>query len=228
MLLLQLFFVQLAAQNTSIPKNNFRNNIIKINVIPIAGSMSGHNQKWMGVEYERFLNPVLSLNALVNFGLFEDYIFTKYHDYFDENGGFSFTRKAVTTRGYHFIPTLKYYFLKSKKKKGQGLYLAGGFDFNQYFKKSASYFSNTATYKYKNASTSRMSVGVVAGGQFVAYTRLTMDLSISIFSKLFSVNNGENNTEIPPLDATWVFNNNNSWSAVSLTIGYAFGGGKKK
>jgi len=85
LLLLQLLSVQLVAQTTAIPENNFRNNIIKINIIPIAEAISGHNQKWTGIEYERFINPGLSIGAIVNFGLFEDYSFTKYHDYFDEH-----------------------------------------------------------------------------------------------------------------------------------------------
>jgi hypothetical protein len=228
LLLLQLLSVQLVAQTTVIPKNSFRNNIIKINIIPIAESISGHNQKWLGIEYERFIKPGLSIGAIVNFGLFEDYSFTKYHDYFDEHEGFSHTREDVTTKGYHFIPGVKYYFLKTKKKKGQGIYLAGNLGFNQYFKKTVRYFSLDDSYTYANSSTTRMSIGAAAGGQFVAFTRLTIDLNISISTKLFSINKGQNNTEIAPLHATWVFNNNNSWSSVSLMIGYAFGGGKRK
>ena len=227
-LLLQLLSVQLVAQNTAIPEKNFRNNIIKINIIPIAEAIGGHNQKWVGIEYERFIKPALSVGAIVNSGLFEDYTFIKYHDYFDEHDGFSHTRKDVKTKGYHFIPTVKYYFLKSKKKKGQGIYAAGSLDFNQYFKNSETYTSLTNSYAYENSSTTRMGIGAVAGGQFVAFTRLTIDLNISIFTKLFSIDKGQNNTSIPPLHATWVFNNNNSWSAISLMIGYAFGGGKKK
>jgi hypothetical protein len=228
LLLLQVLTVQLIAQNTAIPENSFRNNIIKINIIPIAESISGDNQKWMGIEYERFIKPGLSVSVLVNFGLFEDYTFTKYYDYFDEHDGFSYIRKDVKTKGYHFIPSAKYYFLKTKKKKGQGIYVGGCIDFNQYFKYSETYSSLSNSFSYENSSTTRVGIGAAAGGQFVAFTRLTIDLNISIFTKLFSIGKGQNNSTIPPLHATWVFNNSNSWSTVSLMIGYAFGGGKKK
>jgi hypothetical protein len=72
-----------------------------------------------------------------------------------------------------------------------------------------------------------MSIGATLGGQFVAFTWLTIDLNISIIGKLFATNQEQNESEIPPLHATWIINNN-VWSTVNLMIGYAFGGGKKK
>jgi len=231
-IILILFFqfcvAMITAQDTGEQQSNFRNNIIKLNAIPIAQAINGHNQKWLGVEYERFIKHNLSVGALVDFGLFEDYTFIKYHDYFDENEGFSYTRKDVVTRGYHFIPSVKFYFLSTKQKKGQGFYISGCLDFNQYFKKSEIYFSQTNSFAYENSSTTRLSAGATLGGQFVAFTRLVIDLNISIYGKLFSVSRGQNNSEIPPLNATWVFNDNKGWSTVNLMIGYAFGGGKKK
>ena len=227
-LILQLTVTSIKAQDTSNRQSNFRNNIIKINVIPIAESINGHNQKRISIEYERFLKHNLSVGAVVNFGLFEDYTFIKYHDYFDENEGFSYTRKDVVTRGYHFIPSVKFYFWGTKQKKGQGLYISGCLDFNQYFKKSEIYFSQMNSFAYENSSTTRLSTGATLGGQFVAFTRLVIDLNISIYGKLFSVNRGQNNSEIAPLNATWVFNDNKGWSTINLMIGYAFGGGKRK
>ena len=98
---------------------SFRNNILKINVLPVAPLINGHNQKWIGLEYERFLQQKLSLSATLNVGLFEDYTYKKYHDFFEEDQGFSYTQTDVSTRGYHFIPTIRYYFLFTKSKKGR-------------------------------------------------------------------------------------------------------------
>ena len=228
LLFFQLTLATATSQETSKLQSSFRSNIIKLNVIPIVQAINGHNQKWIGIEYERFLSHKLSVGVLVNFGLFEDYTFIKYHNYFDENEGFSYTRKDVVTRGYHSIPSVKYYFLKTEKKKGQGFYVAGSIDFNQYFKKSEIYFSRSNSFEYENSSTTRMSAGATLGGQFVAFTRLVIDFNISIYGKLFSFNRGQNNSEIAPLHATWVFNDNNAWSTVNLMIAYAFGGGKIK
>ena len=225
--LLAVSFPTLAQRNDSTAPV-IRNNIIKINLIPVTQSFSGHNQLWTGIEYERFLQARLSIGALVNFGLFENYSFTKYHDFFDEDEGFSYTRTEVTTKGYHFIPSVKYYFLVAKRKRGQGLYASGNLGFNQYFRNSAIYSSRTNSYEYKNSSTTRLSIGATVGGQFVAFTRLTIDLNISLSGEIFSSTTAPDGSEIKPLDPMWTFNNDNCWSSINLAIGYAFGGGKKK
>ena len=216
------------AQNAGSPESNFRNNIIKLNLLPIIPAINGNNQKWIGIEYERFLNQRMSVSAMVDVGLFEDYTFIKYHDFFDENGGFSYTQQKAKTWGYHFIPSFKYYFLITKKKKGQGFYVAGNLDFNQYFKKTEDYQSQYSSYNYTYSSTTRMGAGATLGGQYVVFSRLVVDLNISIFTTLFSINQGEDATTIKPLHAIWTFNNDQSWGTVNLMIGYAFGGGKKE
>ncbi len=224
----QLTAFPVIAQNNDSSDFIIRNNIIKIDLIPVTQAISGHNQIWTGIEYERYLKVKLSVSVLVNFGLFENYTFTKYHDFFDEEEGFGYTRKEVTTKGYHLIPAVKYYFWISKHKRGQGVYFAGNLGFNQYFKKSTTYFSGSDAYEYQNSSTSRVSIGATVGGQFVAFSRLAIDLNISLFGRLYSSNTGQDGSEIKPLDPIWTFNDDKCWSTVSLAIGYAFGGGKKK
>lgn len=224
-----LLFCSLAeAQTTSKPDSPVRNNLVKLNLLPLFPAFNGHNRKWVGVEYERFLNQKMSISIMADVGLFEDYTFIKYHDFFDENGGFYFTQQKVKTQGYHFIPSFKYYFLTTKRKTGQGFYVAGNLDFNQYFQKSELYHSQNNTYDYSSSLTSQMAIGTTLGGQYVAFSRLVIDLNISVFTRLFSLNSGPEEFEIKPLHAAWVFNNNKSWATVNLMIGYAFGGGKKK
>ncbi len=216
------------AQTVDLPPSDFRNNIIKLNVLPIAPLINGHNQKWIGLEYERFLHQNLTISLMVDAGLFEDYTFIKYHDYFDETVGFSYTRTKAKTWGYHLTPSLKYYFIATKKKKGQGFYLSGNFDLSQYIKKTEIYHSISNNYEYKNVSTIGMCIGATMGVQYVAFTRFTVDLNISIFAKLITINSSQDSEEIKPLHAIWIFNDNTGWATINLMIGYAFGGGKRK
>ena len=216
------------AQTSDLPKPGFRNNLIKLSLMPALQSINGNNQKWIGIDYERLLNNKMSVTALLDVGLFEDYTYTKYYDFFDEGEGFHYLQQTTKTKGYNFIPSFKYYFLTTKTKKGQGFYAAGNLDMNQYFSQTELYNSKTNSNNYSNSSTTRMAIGLTLGGQYVAFSRLVIDLNISLFTKLFSINNGAEASEIPPLNATWTFNNNNSWSTVNFMLGYAFGGGKKK
>lgn len=208
--------------------SGFRNNLVKLNLLAVTPLFSGHNEKWIGIEYERFINQKMSFTLMSDVGLFEDYTFTKYHDFFDEYGGFAYTQQTTKTIGYHFLPSFRYYFLITKKKKGQGLYAAGQFDFNQYFMNSEFYHSTENTSNYNSSSTTRFGIGASLGGQYVAWSRLVIDLNVSIYAKVFSITNGEDTTETEPLNAQWVSDENNGWVTVNFMLGYAFGGGKKK
>lgn len=206
----------------------FRNNAIKVNLLPIGPLIAGNNEKWLGFEYERFIRERVSLTAMVDFGLFEDYTFIKYHDYFDDYQGFSYTQINTTTRGYHIIPTIRYYFLYTKRKKGQGFYLSGSLDWSQYFQNQESYLSLSGFSQTKYNSTSRLSVGGILGCQYVAFTRLIIDINISLYAPIITVNNDSYQNEIPPLHANWVLGENVGYSTINVMLGYAFGGGKRK
>jgi hypothetical protein len=228
-----LTWLVLLSAVTAIPQSadstkSFRNNMVKLNLIAVSPLLSGHNEKWIGIEYERFINQKMSFTLTSDVGLFEDYTFTKYHDFFDEYGGFAYTQQTVKTIGYHFLPSFRYYFLTTKKKKGQGLYAAGLLDFNQYFMKSELYHSAENTSGYTSASTTRFGVGASLGGQYIAWSRLVVDLNVSIFAKVFSMTAGQDVAETEPLNAQWVSDENNGWVTVNFMIGYAFGGGKRK
>lgn len=219
--------VVLCQEKINVP-SDFRNNIIKINLLPIPSLINGNNQKWFGMEYERFLNKKISLGAMANFGLFEDYSFIQYNDYFDEYSGYSYIEQDFRTWGFHFIPTFKYYFLITKSKKGQGFYVGGNIDFNYYLRNTSTYASITNENEYDKLSTTRFALGGLLGGQYIAFSRLVIDANMNFFGSLFSINGGEINQEIKPLNATWVSENNNFWLTFNVMIGYSFGGGKRK
>jgi hypothetical protein len=231
-ILFGLFFIAIhlitCGQQENLPPKNFRNNLIKINLLTIAPLINGNNQKWLGFEYERFLKPNMSITGMADFGLFEDYTFTKYYDFFGEDEGFHYTSTHVRTWGYHLIPSFRYYFLATRIKKGQGFYVAGSFDFHQYFRRQEDYLSLTGESLNINSTTSRLSIGASLGGQYVAFSRLAIDLNINIFATMITIYNGDGTAETEPLHATWIFGENQGYGTVNLMIGYAFGGGKRK
>lgn len=225
-----LFFwplVVLCQEKISAPAD-FRNNIIKINLLPIPSFANGNNQKWFGVEYERFLRKKISLGTMANAGLFEDYSYIHYNDFFDEYEGYSYTQQDFKTWGFHFIPSFKYYFLITKSKKGQGFYIGGNIDFNYYLRKSSTYASATNEIENDKWSTTRFALGGMLGVQYIAFSRLVIDANVNFFGRLFSINGNQANEEIKPLNASWVSENNNFWLNFNVMVGYAFGGGKRK
>ncbi|MEN8224807.1 MAG: hypothetical protein ABFS05_05550, partial [Bacteroidota bacterium] len=126
-------------------------------------------------------NRKISFSLLTNLGIFEDYTFKKYYDYFNQHQGFSYTREDVITRGYHLIPSVKYHIIGLKHKQEAGIFAGGCIDVNQYFKKSSLFDSRTKNTEYSRLNTSRMGLGITLGAQYMAYTRLYLDINISFF-----------------------------------------------
>jgi len=211
----------------SIP-DNFRRNILKINVVPVIPALSGQSQQWFGLEYQRFHNKRISFSLILNLGIFEDYTFRKYNDYFNQHEGFSYTQRDVITKGYHLIPSCKYYYLPSNLKQRLGLYVGGHIDFNQYFKNLNLINSESNISEQYQFNTSRMGLGTSTGCQYIAFTRLTIEINLSFFIEVFESSSNNNWGTVPPINAFWISDNNAFWSTVQFMIGYAFGGGKLK
>jgi hypothetical protein len=227
-LLIMLFFFLILSQNAFAQEKINRKNEIKLNLLPVSSLFNGHNQKWLGIEYERHIANRTSISTIINAGLFEDYTFIKYHDYFDEHEGFSYTKTNATTWGYHLIPSLKYYFIILNKTQESGFYLSGNLDFSQYFRKTRYFQSLSGNTSSSENSTTRLAIGASLGGQYIFFSRLIFGANISLFARLFSVNKDKSQDEIFPLNANWKFSGNTGWATANIMIGYAFRGGKRK
>lgn len=224
-IIILISFLNIMGQNDS--SQVLRKNIIKINLISLPPLFNNLNQKWIGLEYQRLLSKKLSFSVLIDFGIFQDYTFTKYHDFFDENGGFSYTQQDIFIPGFHFTPSINYYFIRSKNKSAQGIYVASKLDYYHYFMKTDIYHSSTGQTESYSNSTYRFNIGCGLGAQYVAYERFTLDLNISLFTKIFS---GSTSTDIPelyPENSFWRSGDNSSWATINLMLGYAFGSRKK-
>ncbi|MDT8309527.1 MAG: hypothetical protein RQ866_08335, partial [Bacteroidales bacterium] len=82
-----VFFTSDGAVHDNDSLNSFKKNIIQINLVSLPPLFTNLNQKWIGIEYQRSINRNFSITLMTDLGKFQDYSFTKYHDYFDENQG---------------------------------------------------------------------------------------------------------------------------------------------
>jgi len=205
-----------------------RNNILKLNLISLPPLFNNLNQQWLGIEYQRIISKKISVALMSNFGLFEKYTFTKYYNFFDEKEGFYHISEDVRIPGYHIIPTVNYYFLSHVDKPGQGIFISGKIDYYHYFIKKEIFNSLTnKTDKLQN-STYRFSIGLGIGVQYIAFNRFSLDLNISVFTKIISQSSEENMPELYPENSFWRSANNSTWSTINLMLGYKFGSKKEK
>lgn len=217
----------LTSRAQSDPGKLIRKNLIKINLISLPPLFNNLNQKWIGLEYQRLISEKTSLSLTFDVGRFEDYTFTKYHDYFDEHGGFSYTREEVTIPGFHIIPAVNYFLVHSSSKVGQGIYVGGRLDYYQYFMKKQVYESSIDQTTTTHNSTLRFDVGCGVGAQYLAFNRFTVDLNISLFTKIYSSSSNQQYQELSPENSFWSSNDSSTWATINLMLGYAFGSGNK-
>jgi len=217
----------LTSRAQSDPGKLIRKNLIKINLISLPPLFNNLNQKWIGLEYQRLVSEKTSLSLTFDVGRFEDYTFIKYHDYFDEHGGFSYTREEVTIPGIHIIPAVNYFLVHSSSKVGQGIYVGGRLNYYQYFMKKQVYESSTDQTTTAHNSTLRFDVGCGVGAQYLAFNRFTLDLNISLFTKIYSNSSNQQYQELYPENSFWRSNDSSTWATINLMFGYAFGSGNK-
>ncbi len=219
--ILSASYFNLFGQSDSI--NTLRNNVIKINLISLPPLVNDLNQKWIGIEYQRILSEKVSFSITTDFGVFEDYTYTKYHDFFDEYEGFSYTREDVRIPGFHIIPSFRYILTKPIKNADFGVYASGNLDYYYYTMKKDIYYSATnQTIPYQN-STYRFNIGVGIGAQYIAFNRISLDLNISLFTKLLSKSTNEELPELYPENSFWRNKNNSTWATINFMLGYTFG-----
>jgi hypothetical protein len=204
-----------------------RNNVIKLNLITLPPLFNNLNQKWLGIEYQRILNDKFSLSITTDIGKFEDYSFTKYHDFFDEYGGFSYTKERVKIKGFHLIPSFNWNLTNSENSLIKGIYTSVKFDYYQYFSSKEIYESSIEQSEIFNNSTLRFNIGCGIGAQYLFFNRMFVDLNISIFTKIASSSSSSELPEINPKNSFWISNNNSTWTTINLMLGYTFGSSTK-
>jgi len=219
-------FLMTNGQNDSL--NSFKKNIIQINLVSLPPLFNNLNQKWIGIEYQRRITRNFSITLMTDFGNFQDYSYTKYHDYFDENQGFSYTREDVLINGYHIIPSIRYVVLQVFKKADVKLYTNINFDYYHYFMKKEVYYSLTDRLDRIRNSTYRFNIGGGIGAQYIAFSRISVDLNISILTKIYSSTSNNTLSELYPENSFWKSSNKATWATINLMLGYAFGNKSKR
>jgi len=134
-----------------------------------------------------------------------------------------YVNQVVRVKGFHLSPFYKYNLYKWDKQQDlTGFYIAGGLDYFYYKKSFEKYDSRNNETEIQNYYSAQLAVGGTVGAQLIAFNRVTISISISMFIKTISYTNNKEK-ELNSLNSYWVSENNQFWSNYKLMIGYAFG-----
>ena len=202
--------------------DTLRKYVIKLRLLSSIELINNVNRQIIGLEYEHKLNNKSSLVLDFDIGYFDKYVYYKYYDFFTLVDELPYTKRTVTTKGFHIAPNYRYYFYNLNHISLSGFYIGGALDY-YFYKKNYDYFdSRTNITTNTNYNSQQLSIGGVLGLQFLIKNRVTIDVSSSLFLKLFSFtsNNGD---EIYSKNSFWNSDNGNFWAVYRVKLGYAFG-----
>jgi len=218
--LLSFIYLGVKAQNTSDSVEN--KSIVKLDLVPFYNDLfDSRVQARVGLEYERLLSPDLSVSGYLDIGLYDQYTFTKYYNFFNENQGFYYTQLEVKIKGYHLLPACNYYYYQSADLKWKG-YFSGQSDLSFYHKNLEYRNSLTAESYSDTYNQIRLGIGLGPGIQRWIGKKFCIDFRTSLFFRLFNTLSKEDYIPLKSLDAQWTSNNYKSWWITNLKVGYAF------
>jgi hypothetical protein len=223
---ISIFLCLSFCQKVSAQKNSdstaFRNSL-KLDIFPIYYDFFDYQKQIrVGVEYERDINNKSFAALCTDIGVFDDYSYTKYYDFFNQNQGMYSIRQDVIIKGFHIIPSYNFYFFQSEKKSNQGIYAGGIIDYHFYRKRLDNYNSLTTediTYRYEQ---SRIGVGLNAGAKYGFGKHFFAEVKTALCFKIYYYFSGQFMNPIKPLNAEWTDSKNNFWLVLNVRICYAF------
>lgn len=197
-------------------------NVVKIDYIPIQYDVSYYHQLRIGIEYERCVNNKSFASCYLDLGIYDEYTFKKYYDFFNQNQGLYYVQQDVLVKGFHVMPAYNYFLLKSKIKPNQGVYAGVIMDFHYYQKTLESFNSKTLDKTLNEYFQIKLGMGICLGAKYNISKHFFTELKTSVFVKIIKNTSAINKNEIRPLNAQWVDSKMNFWWVSNIMIGYAF------
>jgi hypothetical protein len=197
-------------------------NAIKFDFVPVLYDVAYYHQLRVGLEYERNINPNTFVSCNVDAGIYNEYSFTKYYDFFNQNQGLYYVQQNVLVKGFHILPAYNYYMLQSKRKLNQGVYAGVILDFHYYNKALDTFNSHTSEKANEKYFQTKLGMGFCIGAKYDFTKHFFAELKTTFLVKLFKYTSAENKNEISPLNAQWVDSKTKVWWVSNVMIGYAF------
>lgn len=202
-------------------KKNYRN-FVGLDVVPFIYDVSYYHQLRVGLEGQRLLREKFFIAVNLDFGIYNDYTFIKYFDFFNQNSGFYSIEQNVYIKGFHFIPSYNYFIFQSKRKSNTGVFGGILMDFHFYRKDLEQYNSLTKEIYHANYDQKTISFGLALGFKYNIFYRFYAEIRTSLM--LETINHLSNNEmeKIQSLNSQWVDKKRNfSWVSF-ITLDYAF------
>lgn len=197
-------------------------NSVKFDFVPILYDVAYYHQLRLGLAYERNLNLKTFVECNLDFGIYNEYSYTKYYDFFNQNQGLYYVQQDVLVKGFHFLPAYNYFLIPSKSKLNQGVYAGVLVDFHYYNKKLNTFNSQSFEKTDEKYFQTKSGMGLCFGYKYGLTKHIFAEIKTSLLVKIFSYTSAKNKNEMLPLNAQWVDSKYRLWWVSNVMISYAF------
>lgn len=198
-------------------------NSLKVGMQPLYYDFFDIREQFrIGLEYERTITASSFAACYIDMGLYDNYTFIKYYDFFSAGKGMYFLENDVSVRGFHVLPSYHYYFWKHKKKHHTGA--CGGVlaDFHFYNKKIAHLNSQTFERTRGRYYQTGLGMGISLAGKYLIWRNFFAEIRTALIFKIYIQPTREDVPPTKPSHAQWTGKQNKYWWLSDFMIGYAF------
>lgn len=223
-IIFMLFLMTFSGESKAEGKDTVMNNYaFKVDLVPLYFDFFDYRKQIRaGIDFEMKVTKRSFVSLYWDMGLYDDYKFTKYYNFFNQGTGFYSEDQRINIRGFHFMPSYIYYFWRSKVKLNQGMYAGAIVDFNYYRKNLETYNSQSGESSSGMKHQVRMGAGLSLGGKYYFGSHFFAEIKTSFLAKIFELSSQTYVPLIKPVNAQWVDKKNNFWWVSNLNFGYAF------
>jgi hypothetical protein len=203
-------------------KDSSNKSCIKLNVLSLYNVIFDSKKEIRaGVEFERKINENCSSFHHLDAGLYDQYDFYKYYDFFNEEGGLHYTRQHVTSYGVNLIQGVNYRLPILKKSKRFSYFVSSLIDLHYYWKELKTtnsindYLIQDSYHQFSGG------IGLGIGAKYKISKHFLLEANTNMTATLFSFFN-KNENKIAVLDAQWQTANYKLWGISHIQLCYAF------
>ncbi len=196
---------------------------VKLDIIPLYSVLFDvRKQLRLGLEYQRNTDKRYFRAIHLDAGLYDDYTYFKYHDFFNQDGGLYHTRQDVKTYGFHLMPAWHYSLSRPGSVKRIKCLAGITTDLNMFAKKIKTFNSKTLDASDQTFRQARLGMGIHIGMTYRISPVFHVELKGILIAKLITWQSDKDMKNIKPFKSVWFDDHQNFWFIPQINLCYDF------
>jgi hypothetical protein len=196
---------------------------IKVDLVPFYSVLfDTRKQVRVGIEYQVENYKKHFWGVHLDAGMYDDYTYFKYYDFFNQNTGLYFKQQDVKAYGFHLMPAWHYRLAKCGSNKKVQCHIGVTADINAFEKIVKNYHSQTSEKNRYTFKQGRVGLGVHGAAAWRLASYFRMELKTILVARVFMLQSESGMKDIKPYKALWFDDRQRFWLIPQLSVCYDF------